>query len=129
MRIVKRHSSITSLVLAGFILSGCRSQPPPATPESQPEVLSADEACELLIDHAIQDSIGLWAIRHSVIVWCKDGQITATIATANNQQTLPLGVTDAPKEIESIARKAIDRVLERRNWTTRYPKISVQYFP
>jgi hypothetical protein len=113
---------VTLLFVAALFLSGCRSEP-------QPDVLSADEACELLIDHAIQDSIGLWAIRYSVIVWCKGGEITATVATANNQQTLPRGVTDAPEEIRSIARKAIDRVLERRNWTTRYPKVTVQFFP
>lgn len=105
---MKRNIYVGALVLAASFLSACRS-------ESSTDMLSADEACELLIDHSIQDSIGVWAIRYSVIVWCKDGEITATIATANSQQTAPRGVTDAPEQIKSTARAAIDRVLERRN--------------
>jgi hypothetical protein len=119
---MKRDICAAVLVVAALFLSACQS-------EQQPEVLSADEACELLIDRSIQDAIGLWSMRYSVIVSCKDGEISALIATAHSQQTVPRGVTDAPQEMKKIASAAIGRVLERRNWTTRYPKISVQYFP
>lgn len=89
--------------------------------------LSTDEACELLIDRALEDLFGAWANRYNEVVWCnrtQDDEITVTITPANDQ---PRG--GGEELIEQQARTAIESLVARKEWQRRYTKVTVQYLP
>lgn len=113
---------LLSCVLASVVFSvGCNH--PNAQAAEEP--ITTDEACELLVTHALRELFDGWATRYQYVVWCNRGDqksIHVAITPSNRQE-----LRQDPALMQRQAEAAIDGLLKRKQWQGRYTKVVFQF--
>lgn len=118
------RSAALMVVGAGLaaLVAGCGGAPAESP-------LSTDEACELLVDHALRSTFGAWKARYHYVVWCNrsnpPNEIVVTITPANGQEDM----RQDPELMKKQAEAAIDTLLTQKHWQERYSRVRLQFVP
>ena len=89
------------------------------------ERITTDEACELLVTHALRELFDGWATRYQYVVWCNRGDqksIHVSITPSNRQE-----LRQDPTLMQRQAETAIQGLLKRKQWQGRYTKVVFQF--